>query len=678
MNPIEFWNYDTTNPIKLKVDPSVFFAKKDMDFGADVYEKITALIEIEGRAGFQKIHADLKAVYLLNLFAISSFLKHPLNFIYHHRDKLPLLPESMRIIGEPRGELVFKQIQTFWEGQEPNDLLDYLEFEKKYTSFQNELADKYADLHIIFHTPGVFQNVYDRILQNPDQYLTNLSGESIGLGWQTFEVIHKNGRKEQYSLKNGKKEGSHVFFLDEKKQKEQVYENNKKVREISYHKDGLTVSKIVSTPNDSSIFEIETYYENGNLKKKYTEDKSTVPRRKIGEEKEYYENGQLKKKTTHLGKNEFEFEEYYENGQIMATGGKGKIFTNFWDKEGRQTVTDGNGSYLKISYLKNDIYEKRGGVKNGLHEGELVSYKNKILTGKEIYENGINTKVFYYFSNGTIKEILTKSEGRFSTEIYNENGILKSSNSNIGTEGNWKHFITYSDDGKNIVQLIQKDESYSLSENAISEKQTWYFPNGNTRTYHERFYKGNRHVEKSYYENGQLQKEIRYDINENYVEFSYWNEAGEQTLKKGQGFIENKINGRRQKSIYEKFKCVESLIWFYDLNQEDESKNDFLRTYSINSYSEQKITLYKGDFFLEKYFGSGYNNLLKTVTNEGQSGGTLIITYFDDGQSPKTKTESHPVTVDTPDGVAVVKKYEYNKEGEIIRIIETDKNGEEL
>ncbi len=216
----------------------------------------------------------------------------------------------------------------------------------------------------------------------------------------------------------------------------------------------------------------KTYYENGQLSSMGNMDKGEL----VGKWVDYYENGQIAKESyvddsTRLRTNNFwnskgkqiikngngVFKSYADNGQLIEIGtieeglrkGLWKTYynsgtqkeeiqyvgdyaevKNCWDKDGTQTITDGNG-ILTNYYLDSESVLEKGELINGRREG---LWRTFYYDSQEVYQESNYTKgelsgsYVMYFQTGQIcskgEMINGVNEGEW--EWYHENGNLSS------------------------------------------------------------------------------------------------------------------------------------------------------------------------------------------------------------------------------------------------------------
>lgn len=155
---------------------------------------------------------------------------------------------------------------------------------------------------------------------------------------------------------------------------------------------------------------------------------------KEGQFKAYHPNGTLKWEadfSNNTPRGEWKY--YYPDGKPMlivtydTTGGR---ITSFWDRIGRQRVTDGEGNYMfKMPFeFYNEygypFFERKGKIRNGVPVGywttHLVDQRNKkVLFTEEVYDkNGMLTEGYNLFLDAGYKVPLTiiPSQAFFTAE----------------------------------------------------------------------------------------------------------------------------------------------------------------------------------------------------------------------------------------------------------------------
>lgn len=145
--------------------------------------------------------------------------------------------------------------------------------------------------------------------------------------------------------------------------------NQKYYEVIDYYKSGKIAMSGTSTTRDkvtkNGVFVY--FYENGN-KKAVTDNIKNNP---VGKEYKWYENGNKKQEGEYIIVDEKKKETKYK-------------VNLYWDVNGVQKVTDGNGDYEE----KGGNFFASGKLKNGFKDGLWEGYDKKIeYTFSETYEN---------------------------------------------------------------------------------------------------------------------------------------------------------------------------------------------------------------------------------------------------------------------------------------------------
>ncbi|REH00435.1 energy transducer TonB [Flavobacterium aquicola] len=160
-------------------------------------------------------------------------------------------------------------------------------------------------------------------------------------------------------------EGNHKYYRII-----ESYDSQTKLYSIKdYYKSGILKMEGNSKTEDFSSYEGEfvSYYENGNKKDIVNYGKSNKP---IGKTEQWHENGTKKSEG-----------EYIESEKgIFNTL---KIY-QYWNPDGKQTVTDGNGYFEETDKDHSDS----GNIKNGLKEGTWKGKFNKNCRYTETYKEG--------------------------------------------------------------------------------------------------------------------------------------------------------------------------------------------------------------------------------------------------------------------------------------------------
>ncbi|MGX7667450.1 TonB family protein [Flavobacterium pedocola] len=200
-------------------------------------------------------------------------------------------------------------------------------------------------LLLLFATTGFSQNTSDKTI-----YLDSL-GNEVSKESHSFYRVIKDYEKE-----------IPTYFIQE------------------FYKSGAIKNSGNSTRKEYIIKTGEWlhFYENGNKKTSISYGEKSKP---VGKETNWYENGSLKSE-----------EEYIENPPKPDFQ---KKMLNFWDKNKKQTVKDGNGYCSN----QNDEETSEGTFKNGYKDGE---WKGKILKTTYKYFDTYQEGVFVsgYTING--------------------------------------------------------------------------------------------------------------------------------------------------------------------------------------------------------------------------------------------------------------------------------------
>lgn len=147
------------------------------------------------------------------------------------------------------------------------------------------------------------------------------------------------------------------YYSERKSYVYKDYYKSKAIKSI-----GTTLNKDFINPEGQFM----TYYENGNKKSITTFANNKI----VGKVFNWYENGDQKSEI-----------EYFENKK----GNTEYKINNYWSREKKQIVKDGNGEYIVME----KHFEERGRIQNGFEEGEFkgIDLKNK-STFIEIYKKG--------------------------------------------------------------------------------------------------------------------------------------------------------------------------------------------------------------------------------------------------------------------------------------------------
>lgn len=119
----------------------------------------------------------------------------------------------------------------------------------------------------------------------------------------------------------------------------------------------------------------QTFYHKNGIKS--SEGERTSKAKPIGKWTHWYDSGNIREERT-----------FHYNKALSKKKYKGYTIDNFWDRNGKQTITNGNGSYE----FKKDSILRKGFYKNGKRHGKWIGYNND----RKLYEE--------YYKDGKIKE----------------------------------------------------------------------------------------------------------------------------------------------------------------------------------------------------------------------------------------------------------------------------------
>jgi TonB family protein len=232
---------------------------------------------------------------------------------------------------------------------------------------------------------------------------------------------------------------------------------------------------------NKTSYQVLVYYKNGNLKSNsFLSGKDGG--HPIGEEVNYYENGQKFSILRYENKRAAGVATYwYDNGQIQKVieyhtseiPEKNYVtMKDYWDKDGKQTVFDGNG------YCKNEgnKVSEEGNYKNGIKEGLWIGKNkaNQTIQYSESYEMGAFISGKSFSSNGEeipytavqVQPIVKDGIGAFYKYI-SENFRVSKEASKKGISG--KIFLNFIIDEVGAVTdvIIARGLGYGLDEEAI-------------------------------------------------------------------------------------------------------------------------------------------------------------------------------------------------------------------
>ena len=243
------------------------------------------------------------------------------------------------------------------------------------------------------------------------------------------------------------------------------YENNK----FSYYKtDTFVVLKERNVSDNLNHFLVEKYKFDTILKKTYLESKFTTnglnELRSHGIYTEFYKEGQkyLEGKTIEGQRNPDDlWTYYYKNGQKRSQEilyGNSilnlkkidyPLVINFWDENGVQKVTNGNGIY---EFKNEDGSLLKGTLKDGFRQGEWIATKNNKVLYKETYKKGKFVRGESFDENGkkyTYKETTVPATYKKSGISTVRDYVVENFNENLnGESGNLVIGFDVSEEGE--------------------------------------------------------------------------------------------------------------------------------------------------------------------------------------------------------------------------------------
>lgn len=244
-------------------------------------------------------------------------------------------------------------------------------------------------------------------------------------------------------------------------------------------KDNQIYYRIIKDYNlEKPEYQLKDYYKSGKLQMEGTfKDKEGKIRN--GDFIFYYENGNKRSKFFYIENNNTGKATYwYENGSLKEEGEyvnteKEKVYktNNYWNSNGQQMVTNGNGTYES----DREPFIEKGRVKDGLKDGEWTgkstrnkySYTEKYDTGKFIKgertdESGKKTEYFIMEKRPEPKKGL-----QHFYQYIGSNFIYSRESKKNKIEGKIILKFTVDKDGKIIDITILKGLGYGLDEEAI-------------------------------------------------------------------------------------------------------------------------------------------------------------------------------------------------------------------
>jgi len=176
------------------------------------------------------------------------------------------------------------------------------------------------------------------------------------------------------------------------------YSNN---RATHVKTNNLVIIKETNVAKNSNVYKVDKYVLD-NSRNEYVLDSKFITNglqvlKANGHFESYYENGKKESEgeTVNGKKGNGIWIYYYENGkkkseEKLSTGSyfsnkTENLIMNFWDHNGEQTVTDGNGY---AEYRDKEGLIEKGSYKNGLKNGLWVSFDGQVKKYEETYKKG--------------------------------------------------------------------------------------------------------------------------------------------------------------------------------------------------------------------------------------------------------------------------------------------------
>ncbi len=225
--------------------------------------------------------------------------------------------------------------------------------------------------------------------------------------WYENGQIHSQGNYSRnlsdgfwtYWYESGKKNTEGLFDQGEKKG-----------LWITYHENG---SEMLHVEYKDSTSYIQNYWDSTG--KQLVKDGNGVIT-------SYYENGNIESKgNLSNGKSVGEWRYWYPEGTLKESGNfkdDTYLIKNFWDKDGKQIIENGNGDYL-VKY-DNGVVATKGAYVNGLKNGNWIyRYESDQLAQESYFEFGVaQGDIKNYFPNGALQ-----IEGKYENNL--EHGLWR-------------------------------------------------------------------------------------------------------------------------------------------------------------------------------------------------------------------------------------------------------------
>ncbi|WP_288954889.1 hypothetical protein [uncultured Polaribacter sp.] len=163
----------------------------------------------------------------------------------------------------------------------------------------------------------------------------------------------------------------------------------------------LVIVKETNVGNNSNVYNVEKYLLDDSKNEYVLDSKFTSNGLQLlkanGDFVSYHKNGNKASegKTVNGQKGKGIWTYYYENGkkkseEKMSTGNyfsdkTQNLIMNFWDVNGVQTVTDGNGF---AEFINEEGFTEKGSYKGGLKNGLWTAFEGKVKKYEETYKKG--------------------------------------------------------------------------------------------------------------------------------------------------------------------------------------------------------------------------------------------------------------------------------------------------
>jgi len=325
---------------------------------------------------------------------------------------------------------------------------------------------------------------------NSVQYFKNGKEDSTWTWWNEDGSILKTG-----NYKNGVSHGKWTFYYPSGQvEAEEIYLDNRLTgKTISWYKNGQKSSEgyfLRNLPDREWKF----WYENGQL----YEEGNYKSGQRLGNWLSYYENGSKMLLT-----------------QYVDTTG---LIIDFWNKNGEQLVSNGNGDYT--TYFDNGTKESEGAVRAGKMVG-IWKFWNEIGKLTEVGKYTEKNYELLQFWNTDGKQQIKNGSGYLVTKL--ENGVIIAEGEYLKglTNGEWKF--------RNESGILISKVMYTLG--LAEGESSYYFETGELDS--KGLFKNNlQHgIWTWYFENGSKQCEVEFINGKKEGVQTFWNE-GNKLVKK--------------------------------------------------------------------------------------------------------------------------------------------------